>query len=136
MAKANTRLDFTFVLHWLNSPIIHGYRDGSVAENLNMPSTRTLPILIPHIAEQEVIAAEPGALDSMCTGSAQLLIPNSSHASAKALRPSPQVAEAFSRVLELWRRQQAESGKQSRTLSDTLLPKVLSRELGITTLEN
>ncbi len=42
---------------------IHGYRDGSVAERLNLPTIRALPILIPPLAEQKAIAAVLGALD-------------------------------------------------------------------------
>ncbi|MGB4333336.1 MAG: restriction endonuclease subunit S [Chromatiaceae bacterium] len=61
------RLDFSFLCHWLNSPImaahIHGYRDGTVAERLNLPTIRALPILIPPLAEQQAIAAVLGALD-------------------------------------------------------------------------
>jgi type I restriction enzyme S subunit len=61
------RLDFSFLCHWLNSPImaahIHGYRDGTVAERLNLPTIRALPILIPPLAEQKAIAAVLGALD-------------------------------------------------------------------------
>ncbi len=61
------RLHFSFLCHWLNSPImaahIHGYRDGTVAERLNLPTIRALPILIPPLAEQKAIAAVLGALD-------------------------------------------------------------------------
>jgi type I restriction enzyme S subunit len=61
------RLDFSFLCHWLNSPImaahINGYRDGTVAERLNLPTIRALPILIPPLAEQKAIAAVLGALD-------------------------------------------------------------------------
>lgn len=61
------RLDFSFLRHWLNSPTmaahIHGYRDGTVAERLNLPTIRALPILIPPLAEQKAIAAVLGALD-------------------------------------------------------------------------
>jgi type I restriction enzyme S subunit len=70
--------------------------------------------------------------NSMRTGSAQPFIPNSSLASAKVLRPSPPIAEAFSRIVGPLRRQQADNEKQSRTLAtlrDTLLPKLLSGEL-------
>ena len=60
-------LDFSFLCHWLNSPImaahIHGYRDGTVAERLNLPTIRALPILIPPLAEQKAIASILGALD-------------------------------------------------------------------------
>jgi type I restriction enzyme S subunit len=61
------RLDFSFLCHWLNSPImaahIHGYRDGTVAERLNLPTIRALPVLIPPLAEQKAIAGVLGALD-------------------------------------------------------------------------
>ncbi len=61
------QLDFGFLRYWLNSRImaahIHGYRDGSVAERLNLPTIRALPILIPPLAEQQSIAAVLGALD-------------------------------------------------------------------------
>ena len=61
------RLDFSFLRHWLNSPImaahIHGYRDGSVAERLNLPTIRALPVLLPPLTEQKAIAAVLGALD-------------------------------------------------------------------------
>lgn len=61
------RLDFGFLCHWLNSPImaahIHGYRDGTVAERLNLPTIRALPILVPPLAEQEAIAEVLRALD-------------------------------------------------------------------------
>ncbi len=61
------RLDFRFLRHWLNSPImaahIHGYRDGTVAERLNLPTIRALPILVPPLAEQKAISAVLGALD-------------------------------------------------------------------------
>ena len=61
------RLHFSFLCRWLNSPImaahIHGYRDGTVAERLNLPTIRALPVLIPPLAEQKSIAAVLGALD-------------------------------------------------------------------------
>ena len=61
------RLNFSFLCHWLNSPImsahIHGYRDGSVAERLNLPTIRALPVLVPPLAEQKAIAQILGALD-------------------------------------------------------------------------
>jgi len=60
-------LDFRFLRHWLNSPImashIHGYRDGSVAERLNLPTIRALPIVIPPLEEQRAIAHILGTLD-------------------------------------------------------------------------
>src|SRR5208282_1982445 len=42
---------------------IHGYRDGTVAERLNMPTIRALPVAVPPIAEQRAIASVLGALD-------------------------------------------------------------------------
>ena len=42
---------------------IHGYRDGTVAERLNLPTIRVVPILIPPLADQKAIAAVLGALD-------------------------------------------------------------------------
>ena len=60
-------VDFSYLRYWLNSPImathIHGYRDGSVAERLNLPTIRALPILIPPLAEQKAIAHILGTLD-------------------------------------------------------------------------
>ena len=61
------RVDFRFLRHWLNSPImaahIHGYRDGTVAERLNLPTIRALPIIIPPLPAQKAIAAILGAFD-------------------------------------------------------------------------
>ncbi|MBB5349966.1 type I restriction enzyme S subunit [Haloferula luteola] len=60
-------LDFSFLRYWLNSSImavhIHGYRDGSVAERLNLPTIRALPVLLPPLQMQKTIAAVLGALD-------------------------------------------------------------------------
>lgn len=61
------RLNFSYLCHWLNSPImaahIHGYRDGSVAERLNLPTIRALPILLPPLPVQQRIAHILGTLD-------------------------------------------------------------------------
>ncbi len=61
------RVDFRYLRYWLNSPImashIHGFRDGSVAERLNLPTIRGLPVLIPPLAEQKAIAHILGTLD-------------------------------------------------------------------------
>jgi type I restriction enzyme S subunit len=61
------QLDFRFLRHWLNSPtmarFIHGFRDGSVAERLNLPTIRALPVLTPPLGEQRSIAAALGALE-------------------------------------------------------------------------
>ena len=60
-------VDFRFLRYWLNSPVmgayIHGFRDGSVAERLNLPTIRSLPVLIPPLPEQRKIASVLGALD-------------------------------------------------------------------------
>ncbi|MFD9193050.1 restriction endonuclease subunit S [Streptomyces phaeochromogenes] len=58
---------YRFLRYWLNSPTmsahIHGYRDGSVAERLNLTTIRALPILLPPIPQQLAIAGVLGALD-------------------------------------------------------------------------
>lgn len=60
-------LDFRFLRYWLNSPVmsshIHGYRDGSVAERLNLPTIRSLPVAVPPIEEQRAIAHILSTLD-------------------------------------------------------------------------
>ncbi len=60
-------VDFSYLRYWLNSPImaghIHGYRDGSVAERLNLPTIRALPVLLPQLKTQKAIAEVLGALD-------------------------------------------------------------------------
>lgn len=62
-----TTVDFRYLRYWLNSPImaahIHGFRDGSVAERLNMPTIRALPVLMPPLEEQRRIAHILGTLD-------------------------------------------------------------------------
>ena len=59
--------DARFVRHWLNSPAmaahIRGHRDGSVAERLNLPTIRDLPIALPPLSVQRKIASILGALD-------------------------------------------------------------------------
>jgi type I restriction enzyme S subunit len=61
------QVHFRFLRYWLNSPVmashIHGFRDGTVAERLNMPIIRGLPILLPPLSEQRAIASVLGALD-------------------------------------------------------------------------
>lgn len=60
-------VDFRFLRYWLNSPLmaayIHGFRDGSVAERLNLPTIRTLPVLLPPTFEQKAISGILGVLD-------------------------------------------------------------------------
>src|SRR5207249_1238783 len=56
-----------FLRYWLNSPLmashIHGYRDGTVAERLNLPTIRALPVALPPLHEQHAIARILGVLD-------------------------------------------------------------------------
>jgi type I restriction enzyme S subunit len=60
-------LDFQFLKYWLNSPImvqhVRGFRDGSVAERLNVPTIKSLAVLLPPIREQRVIAQSLSILD-------------------------------------------------------------------------
>jgi type I restriction enzyme S subunit len=61
------RLHFRFLRYWLNSPIlaahIYGHRDGTVAERLNLPTIRGLPVPLPPMDEQKKIAHILGTLD-------------------------------------------------------------------------
>ena len=60
-------VDFRYLRYWLNSPAmaLHtgGHRDGSVAERLNLPTIRALPIAVPPLPEQRAIADILGTLD-------------------------------------------------------------------------
>jgi type I restriction enzyme S subunit len=60
-------VSFRFLRYWLNSPVmaLHtgGHRDGSVAQRLNLPTIRALPIVVPPLPEQRAIAEILGALD-------------------------------------------------------------------------
>lgn len=62
-SKCNHR----FLRYWLNSPVMashtHGHRDGTVAERLNLPTIRQLPVPVPPLAEQRAIANILGPLD-------------------------------------------------------------------------
>lgn len=57
----------SFLRWWLNSPVIanhiRGFYDGSVAERLNLPVIRTLPVALPPLPEQKAIATVLGSLD-------------------------------------------------------------------------
>lgn len=61
------RADHRFLRYWLNSPAlsqhIHGFRDGSVAERLNMATIRSLPVLLPPLAEQQGVSRILGSFD-------------------------------------------------------------------------
>ncbi|MEY9584071.1 restriction endonuclease subunit S [Sinorhizobium fredii] len=61
------QINFRFLRLWLNSPVlsrhIHGFRDGTVAERLNMPTIRGLPVPILPREEQDAIAELLGSLD-------------------------------------------------------------------------
>lgn len=67
LIRPRADLDTRFLRFWLNSPILHrhimGFRDGTVAERLNMPTIRGLPVPITPLSEQCAIAATLGALD-------------------------------------------------------------------------
>jgi type I restriction enzyme S subunit len=60
-------LNARFLRLWLNSPVlsrhVHGFRDGTVAERLNMPTIRGLPVPIFERREQDTIAELLGSLD-------------------------------------------------------------------------
>ncbi|RWC91141.1 MAG: restriction endonuclease subunit S [Mesorhizobium sp.] len=62
-----TKINSRFLRLWLNSPIlsrhIHGFRDGTVAERLNMPTIRGLPVPIFEGGEQNAIAELLGSFD-------------------------------------------------------------------------
>lgn len=60
-------LNCRYLKYWLNSPFlqayIHGLRDGSVAERLNLSTIRRLPVCLHSLEEQQAIACILGALD-------------------------------------------------------------------------
>lgn len=60
-------ISHSYLRYWLNSPAmalhIHGFRDGTVAERLNLSTIRALPVLVPSHGEQKAIAEILGALD-------------------------------------------------------------------------
>jgi type I restriction enzyme S subunit len=98
---------------------------------INNNASAIVPLKWPAYVLQAILNID---FNSMRTGSAQPFIPNSSIASANVLRPMPEIAEAFCRVIEPLRRQQAVNDMQCHTLAtlrDTLLPKLLSGELRV-----
>ena len=109
---------------------IHWSLDGAW---INNNASAVVPSQWPTFVLQTMLNID---FNSMRTGSAQPFIPNSSLASAKVLRPSPEIAEAFSCTVQPLRRQQADNDKQSRTIAtlrDALLPKLLSGQLRLKT---
>ncbi len=60
-------VSFRFLRYWLNSPVMarhaSGHRDGTVAERLNLPTIRALPVAVPPLPEQRAIARILGTLD-------------------------------------------------------------------------
>lgn len=114
-----------------NCGSIHWSLDGAW---INNNASAVVPLQCPAFVLQTMLNID---FNSMRTGSAQPFIPNSSLASAKVLRPSSPIAEAFCRIVEPLRRQQADNEKQYITLGtlrDTLLPKLLSGELSVSSL--
>jgi len=91
------RLDFRFLRYWLNSPImaahIHGFRDGSVAERLNLPTIRALAVLLPPVAEQRTIATVLRTLDDKIENNRAL---NHHLAAASATDSSPDIRRGSS----------------------------------------
>lgn len=67
LQPSRSEVDSTFLRFWLNSPVIQShircFRDGSVAERLNLPAIRSLPVCLPPLPEQRRIASILGALD-------------------------------------------------------------------------
>lgn len=66
-----SKVNHAFLKYWLNSPLIfghiHGFRDGTVAERLNLPVIRGLAVAFPVLAEQREIAAVLSTLDDRIT---------------------------------------------------------------------
>lgn len=62
-SKVNSR----FLRYWLNSDRVRGYiaghRAGSAAPRINLPSIRGVPVAVPPLAEQDLIARILGSLD-------------------------------------------------------------------------
>lgn len=63
----NDGLNSRYLRYWLNSPVlsahIHGQRDGTVAERLNLPTIRALPVPIAPRSIQDRIADILGSID-------------------------------------------------------------------------
>jgi type I restriction enzyme S subunit len=67
LIRPSAQLNPRFLRFWLNSPLmarhLHGFRDGTVAERLNLPTIRGLAVPMFTKAEQDAIALLLGALD-------------------------------------------------------------------------
>lgn len=67
LIRPSTRVNTRFLRYWLNSPLFGdhatGFHDGSVAQRLNVATIRRLPVPVPAIAEQRIIAGMLGVLD-------------------------------------------------------------------------
>jgi type I restriction enzyme S subunit len=67
LIRPKNNIDPRFIKYWINSPFmkghIAGFRDGSVAERLNLPTIRNLPIALPSLPEQRAIAGVLSSLD-------------------------------------------------------------------------
>ncbi len=65
------QIDHRFLRHWLNSPQIsghiHGFRDGTVAERLNLPTIRGLAVALPALKVQQKVGETLQALDDRIT---------------------------------------------------------------------
>jgi type I restriction enzyme S subunit len=61
------QLNHRFLKYWLDSPVLvahlYGCRDGTVAERLNLPTIRALPVPLPPLHQQQAIGEILGALD-------------------------------------------------------------------------
>lgn len=61
-------VDCRYLRHWLNSAAmsayVEGHKDGSVAQRLNLPTIRALPVPVPSLREQARIAETLGALEN------------------------------------------------------------------------
>ncbi len=67
LIKPKENVNARFVRYWLNSSLmasyIEGFRDGSVAERLNLSTIRMLPVRLPDVAAQNAIVTVISSLD-------------------------------------------------------------------------
>ena len=61
------QINSRFLRYWLDSPLMAAHtqarRDGSVAERLNLPTIRALPVIVPPLQEQRGVACALGSFD-------------------------------------------------------------------------